>query len=122
MSDKEIQLAELRKKQRQQSQGRIQHDSNQRLKKIIAKKLTTTFICALSEFETSFGYQLWGHGLPEEEITSTQKANKEKWEQVRTNILNKGNTQVRALTAEMDLHKVEFCGYQIQFGREQEND
>lgn len=119
MSDKEIQLSELRKKQKQQSQGRIQYDSSQRLKKIIAKKVTTTFISALSEFETSFGQQLWGHGLPEEDMTSTQRANKEKWEQVRTNILNKGNTQVRALTAEMDLHTVEFCGYRIQFGREQ---
>jgi hypothetical protein len=117
VGDKENQLVNLRKEQRKQSQGRIQEDSKDRLKKIVCKKMTTTFIFALSEFENVFGQELWGHGLRDSELTSAQQANKKRWEQVRTNILNKGNTQARALEAEMDLHSVEFRGYQVRFGR-----
>ena len=118
MTDKEHQLSNIRKEQRAKSQGRIQRDSRNRLKRIVQKKMTTCFIFALSEFELVFGKDLWGHGLPDDEVSSEQKANRERWDQVRTNILNKGNTQARALGAEMELHSVEFRGYSVQFGRE----
>lgn len=112
MSDKEKQLADLHKLQRQQAKSRIGHDSKERLKKIAMRKFKTCFIAALAEFEDVFG-EMWGHNLSDDELTDTQKLNREKWRQVRTNILNKGNTQARALVAEMDLHKVEFEGYKM---------
>jgi len=112
MDDKERQLINLHKLQRKQSKGRIENDSKERLKKIAMKKFRTCFIAALSEFEDIFGY-MWGHNLLENELTDEQKINREKWRIARTNILNKGNTQARALVAEMDLHKVEFEGYKM---------
>lgn len=121
MTDKETQLSQIRQKQKEQSQGRIQKDSSDRFKKIIRKKLTTCFIFSLSEFENVFGQEVWGHGLPEEGLTIKQKANKKRWEQVRKNILNKGNTQARALEAETDLHSVEFQGYWTTFGGDNSN-
>ena len=108
MSDKEKELSAIRKQQKIDSENRIAYDSRERLKRTSAKKFRTTFIFSISEFETTFGLEVWGHGLPEEELTATQKANRDRWQQVRTNILNNGNTQLRAMEAEIDLHEVKF--------------
>jgi len=116
MSKKEDELAAIRRRQQLLSHGRILDDSRERLKKIAAKKFRTCFISALAEFENTFGLEVWGHNLPEDSITTEQKANRLRWEQVRTNILNKGNTQSRALGMEMDLHLIEFEGYRMDFG------
>ena len=113
---KEEELANLRKIQKKAHLGRIAQDSQDRLKRIAHKKFRTCFIAALSEFENVFGLELWGHRLPENQITQQQKFNRERWEQVRKNILDKGNTQSRALGMEIDLHRVEFEGYRIDFG------
>jgi len=115
MSDKEQELSALRKEQRKSSEGRIADDSKDRLKRIAAKKFRTCFIAALAEFETVFGLDVWGHQLPESEVTPKQKANRERWEQVRKNILDKGNAQLRALGMEIDLHKIDFEGYRMTF-------
>lgn len=116
MSEKEKELAELRRAQKNIRSGRIARDSRERLKKIAQKKFRTCFIFALSEFENKFGVLLWGHGLSDDEITSEQSANKIIWEQIRKNILDNGNTQSRALGMELDLHNIEFEGYQMTFG------
>lgn len=116
MSEKEKELAALRRVQKDIRNGRIAHDSKERLKKIAQRKFRTCFISALSEFESQFGVSLWGHGLLEEEMTPEQIDNRAIWEQVRKNILDKGNAQSRALGMEIDLHHVEFQGYHMQFG------
>lgn len=116
MSLKEEELAALRQIHNSTRQGRIAKDSQNRLKKIAHKKFRTCFICALAEFETTFGLDLWGHGLPEDQITPKQKANRIRWEQIRKNILDKGNAQSRALGMEIDLHRVEFEGYRMDLG------
>lgn len=116
MSTKEKELALLRRKRQEEYRGRIAEDSRNRLKKIACKKFRTCFIFALAEFEKTFGFELWGHNLPENKLTPEQKANQIRWEQVRKNILDKGNTQSRALGMEIDLHRVEFEGYHIDFG------
>lgn len=116
MSRKEEELAALRRRQKEAHRGRIAQDSRDRLKRIANKKFKTCFIYALAEFENTFGSEVWGHNLPEEKLTPKQRANRTSWEQVRKNILDKGNTQARALGMEIDLHKVEFEGYQMDFG------
>lgn len=116
MSQKEKELAALQRRQKKSQQGRIAQDSQERLKKITHRKFKTCFIFALAEFENTFGLEIWGHNLPEDELTSQQKANRIRWKQVRKNILDKGNTQSRALGMEIDLHRVEFEGYQMHFG------
>ncbi len=113
---KEEELAILRRLEKKAQLGRIAKDSQDRLKKIAQKKFRTCFISALSEFENTFGVELWGHGLDEDKISQQQKSNKILWDQVRKNILDKGNAQSRALGMEIDLHRVEFEGYRIAFG------
>lgn len=115
MSNKEEELSALRKEQKKGSDGRIADDSKTRLKRIAAKKFRTCFIAALAEFENVFGLEVWGHQLPDNELTSQQKANRDRWEQVRKNILDKGNAQLRSLGMEIDLHKVNFEGYRMTF-------
>ena len=116
MSQKEEELASLRQKQKKIRRGRIAQDSQDRLKKIAHRKFRTCFISALAEFENMFGLEIWGHNLPEDELTQKQKANRIYWEQVRKNILDKGNAQSRALGMEIDLHRLEFEGYKMDFG------
>lgn len=113
---KEEELAILRRLEKKAHLGRIAKDSQDRLKKIAHKKFRTCFISALSEFENAFGVELWGHGLSEDKISQQQKSNRILWDQVRKNILDKGNAQSRALGMEIDLHRVEFEGYRIDFG------
>jgi hypothetical protein len=117
MTEKEKELSAIGREQRENSRGRIARDSRERLKKIAYKKFRTCFIAAISEFETTFGVELWGHNLPEDLLTPQQLANRARWEQIRKNILDKGNAQARALGMEIDLHNVEFKGYHMEFGR-----
>ena len=116
MSRKEEELAALSRSQKISQHGRIAEDSRKRLKSIAHKKFRTCFISALSEFELVFGVDLWGHNLQEEKLTSDQKKNRILWDQGRKTILDKGNSQSRALGMEIDLHSVEFEGYKISFG------
>jgi len=116
MSKKEEELRALQKISKKAHDGRINKDSKDRLKKIASKKCSTCFISALHEFESAFGKELWGHDSPQEQLTDRQKSNKAIWEQVRKNILDKGNKQSRALNMEIDLHDIRFEGYNMQFG------
>ena len=97
---------------RQDAKGKIDRSSKDRLKGIVDKKFRTCYVFALSEFELAFGH-LWGHGLEEESLDSDQLVNRHKWIQIRANILNKGNTQSRAVQAEIDLHDVKWAGYRM---------
>ena len=116
MSKKEEELVVLSKEQKKKHQRRIAQDSKNRFKQIANTKFRTCFIFALAEFEKTFGLELWGYNLSEDNITPTQRVNRTRWEQVRKNILDKGNAQSRALGMEIDLHHIEFEGYHMDFG------
>lgn len=118
MSNKETELAALKGRAKQDSEDRISKESGDRLKKIAGVKFRTCFIAALSEFESTFGQNVWGHGLSEDELTTEQKTNRDMWLQVRKKILDKGNAQLRALCMEIDLHRVDFQGYKMAIRRE----
>jgi len=96
---------------------KIQQSIKDRFKRIINTKLETCFIFALSEMERIFGNKLWGHNLSEDKLTDTQKENREKWKEIRLNILNNGNQQRRSLISELDLHDMIFIGYRIETRR-----
>lgn len=113
MSNKEEELAALNNRRRQSASGRMANDSKVRLQHIAAKKFRTCFIAALAEFEATFGETIWGHGLSDDQITQEQMINRDKWDQVRKRILDKGNMQSRSLSREIDLHKVDFEGYRM---------
>lgn len=77
----------------------------QRLKDISAKKFMTTMIFSLAEFEKMFG-DLWGHGLPINELDEEQLESRKDWEECRQRILDNGNKQKRNFNAELDMHEV----------------
>lgn len=74
-------------------------------KNILTKRFQTTMIGALFEFEKTFGH-LWGQFKPDDQPLSAQEEYfQEKWDQVRNQILNNGNNQLRK--ALVDLEKNE---------------
>lgn len=55
-------------------------------------RMRTIMIGALSRIEDTFGY-LWNHG--DEPETANQKLFSDKWENLRLELLNHGNNQIR---------------------------
>ena len=72
--------------------------SKERLLKISQKKIQTTMIGALSSVEKYFGF-LWGHE-DGDELTPEQQHMKTIFEEARSKILDRGNTQIRNLESE----------------------
>ena len=70
----------------------LEQRSKIRLKKDVKKKIETTMIGALASIEKYLG-ELWGHDLPDPTPEQTQL--KEVYEELRSEILDKGNTQIR---------------------------
>lgn len=87
-------------------------DNNDRdhrdLKEKIKKKITTTMIGALAEFEREFAY-LWDENSPMVEQFS------EKWGAVREAILDMGNDHIRRMGEELESYDVQRRRYNYQF-------
>jgi len=78
--------------------------SKDRLFNVEKKKVQTTMIGALSTLEEHFGF-LWGFEQSEE-MTPEQEHMKTIFEEARSKILDRGNTQIRNLESE-------FVNYEI---------
>jgi hypothetical protein len=85
--------------------------SKERLLKISQKKVQTTMIGALSSVEKHFGF-LWGY-QQEEELTPEQQHMKDLFEEVRAEILDRGNNQIRNLEAEMAHYDISWLRYHM---------
>ena len=85
--------------------------SKDRLLKISKKKIQTTMIGALSTLEENLGF-LWGHES-DEDISPEQQHMKTIFEQVRSDILDKGNTQIRNLEAEFNYYDITWLRFQV---------
>ena len=85
--------------------------SKERLLKISKKKIQTTMIGALSTVEKYFGF-LWGHESPDA-LTPEQEHMKELYDQVRSEILDRGNNQGRNLETEFMNYDISYLKYQI---------
>lgn len=86
----------------------------ERLKSIISKKIDTTMIYPLSQFEALFG-ELWGNQKDEELLTEQQKDYRIKWQKCRNNILNNGNRNKRNAQIEIDGHDIVLKGHTTNF-------
>jgi hypothetical protein len=95
---------------REVSKEKYKDSSKQRLENIISKKMRTTFIGALSQFEQHFG-EMWGHGLPPHECTQEQLQLREVWQRLRNNVLNNGNHQLRTLSIELQQYDIVWNRY-----------
>jgi hypothetical protein len=73
-------------------------NQEQIISQLAVKRLETTMIGALARFENVFGY-LWGHHKNIDEPLSESEIHFDNmWQDVRNNILNHGNQQIRAIT------------------------
>lgn len=90
-----------------EKEEKFKNDSRNRLRKISSTKIRTTMIFALEVIERYFG-PLWQEDLPNSEQF------KEKFEQARKEILDKGNDQIRNLEIEFDQYNVEWLRFRYQ--------
>jgi len=79
--------------------------SKNKLYQVAKKKILTTMIGALDSIEKSFGF-LWSG-----EDTTEQKQMRLIYDQIRSDILDKGNTQIRNLEAEFSNYDIVFKKY-----------
>lgn len=103
--EKSINLKNIREERRKEV-------SKDALFKACKKKVQTTMIGALDTIEKQLGF-LWGFEDGGASLTDEQKQLKEIYEEVRANILDRGNTQIRNLEAEFANYDINRKMYQI---------
>ena len=86
-------------------------DSRDRLSKILKKKIENTMIGALSSIEEHLGF-LWD--AKDGQLTEDQVYMKDLYQKVRSEILDKGNTQARNVDAELSQYDVKWLKYTIK--------
>jgi hypothetical protein len=104
---------ELVRKQSEYKAARVdkyKQDSRDRLSKILKKKVETTMIGALSSIEEHFAF-LWNTNEGEE-LSPEQRVLYDAFQKVRSEILDKGNTQSRNVDAELAQYEVKWLRYQ----------
>ena len=90
---------------------KYKYDSKDRLSKILRKKVATTMIGAISSIEDHFSF-LWE--AKDSEMTEEKKFMYETFQKVRSEILDKGNTQARNVDAELNQYEVKWMRYSIE--------
>jgi len=88
----------------------FREQSKTRLLTILEKKLRTTFIGDIAAIEAKLGF-LWGIDYKDADLTDEERKFKILWDELRTNILDRGNAQIRALKEELKQHTVTWDGY-----------
>jgi hypothetical protein len=78
--------------------------SHQRLERIASQKIKTTMIGAISSIEEHFGFLL--------ENSDSENDNKEIFNRLRSDILDKGNQQIRNLSKELKLYDISLKRFQ----------
>ena len=111
MEDPYAELVRKSDKYKSDKSAKYKEVSKERLLKISKKKIQTTMIGALSTLEKGFGF-LWGHESSEP-LTPEQEHLKETYEEVRSEILDRGNNQARNLEAEFANYEINWLRYQI---------
>lgn len=88
-----------------------ENKSKSRLSDNIKKKIETTMIGSLSSIEKYFGF-LWEN----DKLTEEEKAKyRGLYNELRSEILDKGNHQLRNVDAELANYTIKFEGYRYQF-------
>jgi hypothetical protein len=89
----------------------VNERSKNKLKKEAKKKIQTTMIGAISSIEKYFGF-LWGEES-EGELTKNEAYMRDVFEELRTEILDKGNSQIRSMEGEIENYQVTWEKYHI---------
>ena len=110
----EIPFSEMLKEKanyKEMREEKYRTDSRDRLSKILKKKIETTMIGALSSIEEHLGF-LWD--AKDGQLTEDQVYMKDLYQKVRSEILDKGNTQARNVDAELSQYDVKWLKYTIK--------
>ncbi len=97
---------------RKNHEENYRNNSKKRLTNNVARKFKTTMIGALAEFEKAFG-DLWGQNC--DNMTDEEQYWYDKWQFVRTSILNNGNNQLRAALDEISQYTLTWNRYKTDF-------
>ena len=111
MEESYAELVRKSEKYKSDKSAKYKAVSKERLLKISKKKIQTTMIGALRTLEKGFGF-LWGHESSEP-LTPEQEHLKEIYDEVRSEILDRGNNQARNLEAEFANYDINWLRYQI---------
>ena len=114
-------LAANNQRQKAAKEKKYKDSSKKRLSNIVSTKIKTSFIGAISSCEKNFGF-LWGHGKDDPELTKQELEMKELWEEVRTEILDNGNTQLRAASNEIDNYSISWERYNLGINVEKDKE
>jgi hypothetical protein len=76
-------------------------ECRRQLKIIVGKKIETTMVAALNQFELAFGSEI-GLGIEDSKLTQKQRNMRSRWNDVRNNIFNIGNQQKRNINSELE--------------------
>ena len=117
--DEFIEFRHQAKKRRADSDNTYKDNSKRRLMNIIKKKFDTTIIGSLAAFEERFG-DLWGHGLPLEDLDEDQRYWREQWMETRFKVLDNGNSNLRAAQNEASQYTISWNRYVTNFYRNDE--
>lgn len=103
-------LIRQKKEYKQIRDDKYKQDSRDRLGKIVKKKVETTMIGALSSIEQHFGF-LWENKSGQ--LTQEQQVMHDLYQKVRSEILDKGNTQARNVDAELAQYDINWLKYTV---------
>ena len=98
---------------------KISQSSRKRLKEIVEKRIRTTMIGALAELERSSFGKLFGYDKTN--LTEEERKWKIIWDEIRTNILNQGNNQLREAVRDLEQFEAKFKPYRTEFIVKREN-
>lgn len=104
-------LVRASRKYKSDKDAKYKDSSKNRLYKIAKKKIETTMIGALSTIEKNLGF-LWGHE-EQRDLTPEEQHVKNIYDQIRSEILDKGNNQIRNLEAELSQYEVTWLRYHM---------
>ena len=106
-------------RRREDKEHQYKDNSKRRLLNILKKKFDTTIIGSLAAFEERFG-DLWGHGLPMQELDEDQQYLREIWTETRSKVLDNGNSNLRAAQNEIAQYTLSWNRYVNNYNRNEE--
>ena len=106
-------------RRREDKEHQYKDNSKRRLLNILKKKFDTTIIGSLAAFEERFG-DLWGHGLPMQELDEDQQYWREIWTETRSKVLDNGNSNLRAALNEIAQYTLSWNRYVNNYNRNEE--
>ena len=112
--DEFLEFKSQHEKNKRDKEESYKDNSKRRLLNNLKKKFDTTIIGSLAAFEEKFG-ELWGHGLPTEELDEDQIYWREVWADARSKVLDNGNSNLRAAQNEIAQYTLSWNRYVTQF-------